>query len=147
MKNKFCTIFLYLFALDGILGLFRGTTTLLGSDISHGALYQFFAGVFTFGIVACAVVQITIGFVLKLRWSARIIGMYVIFYSIISIIIGFVFGIYSGLQGLSAVEEQTLVLLRSSFLNIYGIIIGLVQVILFFWALKDLSKGHYLYKK
>jgi len=147
MKNKFCTIFLYLFALDGILGLFRGITTLLGSDISHGLFFQLFAGAFSFGIVICAIVQITIGFVMKLRWSARIIGMYVIFYSIISAIIGFVFGVYSGLLGINAVEKQSLMILKSSFFNVYGIIIGLFQIILFFWALKDLSKGHYLNKK
>lgn len=146
IKNKFCTIFLFLFAFDGLLGFFRGTTTLLGSDISHRALYQLFAGIFTFCIVICSIVQITIGFAMKLRWSARVIGLYVIFYSIISTIIGFLYGSYWVIQGMSPSEVQYFILI-SPFMNIYSLMIGLLQILLFIWALKDLSKGHYLKQK
>ncbi|OQX56013.1 MAG: hypothetical protein B5M53_03390 [Candidatus Cloacimonas sp. 4484_209] len=145
MKNGFCNVFLFLFAMDGILSLFGGTITLLGSNITQTWYYQIFGGIFSFGIVVCAIVQITIGFVKKLRWSARIIGMYVIFYSIMGPIIAFLYGLYLGMQGMSAMEARIFGL-RSTFMNIYSVIIGFIQIVLFFWALKDLSKGHYLSK-
>ncbi|OQX56010.1 MAG: hypothetical protein B5M53_03375 [Candidatus Cloacimonas sp. 4484_209] len=145
MKNKFCTIFLYLFALDGILGIFVGVTTLYGSDLSQGILFRSFQEIFSFGIVVCAVVQIIISFVKKLRWSARIIGMYTIFYNILNIVIVFFYSFYWGIQGMTATEIQSFVL-TSPFINSYIIMIGLIQIVLFFWALKDLSKGHYLTK-
>lgn len=146
MKNKFCTIFLFLFVFDGLLSLFMGIMTLVGSDISHRFLFQIFASFFTFGIVICAITQVTIGFVSKLRWSARIIGMYVIFYTILTPIVAFIYGFYLGIQGMSPTEVQSFVL-RSTFMNVYALMIGLFQIVLFFWALKDLSKGHYLHKK
>ena len=146
MKNKFCIIFLYLFVLDGLLGILVGVTTLYGSDLSQGILFRIFQEIFSFGIVVCAIVQITIGFVKKLRWSARIIGMYTIFYNILNLIVVFLYSFYLGIQGMIPGEIQSFIL-TSPFINSYVIMIGFIQIILFFWALRDLSKGHYLNKK
>ncbi|MCK4396827.1 hypothetical protein KAW96_09590 [candidate division WOR-3 bacterium] len=146
MKNKFCNIFLYLFALDGILGIFVGVTALYGSDLSQGILFRIFQEIFSFGIVVCAIVQIIIGFVKTLRWSARIIGMYTIFYNILNLIVVFLYSFYSGIQGMIPSEIQSFVL-TSPFINIYVIAIGFIQIVLFFWALKDLSTGHFLSEK
>lgn len=149
MKNKFCNIFLYLFSLDAILGILVGVTTLYGSDLSQGIIFRIFQEIFSFGIVICAIVQITIGFVLKLKWSARIIGMYTIFYNILNFIVVFLYSLYLGyfgIQGMIPGEIQSLIL-TSPFISIYIIMIGSIQIGLFFWAWKDLSKGHYLDKK
>ena len=146
MKNKFCTTFLFLFGFDGFLGLFRGLTTLLGLEISLGFAFKLFSGVFTFAIVICSIIQIAIGFAQRMKWSARIIGIYILFYTILSMIIGSIFGIFSYIKGMDPTEAGDL-FLRSSFVNTYAILIGIIQIILFFWALKDLSKGHYLDKK
>jgi len=143
MKNKFCSIFLLLFALDGILGILSGGLALLGSDFFYGTLFHLFVSVFTFCIIVCAIIQVIIGFIKRLRWSARIIGMYIIFYSLLTPVVNFLYGFYLGTTGMS-LSEIAYFGPRSPFMNIYATVIGFVQIILFFWALKDLSKGHYL---
>ena len=146
MKNKSCIIFLYLFAFDGILGFVRGLFTLLGSEFFLSIIIKLFASIFTFGIIFYSIAITIFGFALKLRWSIRILGFYVIFYAIITTIISFFYGYYLGFQGVSPSDAQYN-WIRSPTLNIYALTIGFIQIILFFWALKDLSKGHYLYKK
>lgn len=146
MKSKFASVYLYLFGFDGFLGLFRGLTTLLGLEISLVFSFKLFSGVFTFGIIVCSVIQIAIGFAQRMKWSARIIGIYVLFYSFLSMIIGLIFGLITALEGIGPLEAENLIL-RTTFMNVYIMIIGIIQIILFLWALKDLSKGHYLNKK
>lgn len=120
MKNKFCTVFLYMFLIDGLLAILEGGEGLLGIRIFHGGFFSFFTAIFSLIIAICAIIQIIIGFAEKLRWSARIIGLYVLLYIAI-IMIGAVHNI-----------------------NIFSFLVGLLQILLFFWASKDLSKGHYL---
>ncbi|MBU4338713.1 hypothetical protein KKB43_05860 [Patescibacteria group bacterium] len=109
-----------MFLIDGLLAILEGGDGLLGLRIYYGDFFQFFAAIFSLAIGICAIIQIIIGFVEKLRWSARIIGLYVLFYIAI-IMIGTVHNI-----------------------NIFSLLVGLLQILLFFWASKDLSKGHYL---
>jgi len=143
MKNKSCIIFLYLFGIDGILGLVRGLLTSLGVEFFLHPISQLLCGVFTFVIIFYSIAIITIGFIRELRWSIRILGFYVISYVVLTAIISFFRGYYLGLQGVSPSDAQYQ-WLRSSFLNIYALAIGFIQIVLFFWALKDLSKGHFL---
>ena len=146
MKNRFCSIYLYLFLFDGFLGLFRGFSTLIGLQISFNLTFKIFAGIFSFAIFICAIFQSVLAFWKKWKLTARIIGIYVLFYTILSMIMGLLLGLIAAFEGMNPLETENFIL-RTGFMNLFAIIIGIIQVILFFWALKDLSKGHYLNKK
>jgi hypothetical protein len=143
MKSRFCSAYLSLFLLDGFLGLLRGAGTIIGFEISFNLTFKLLAGVFSFAIFICAIIQSVLAFWKKWKLSARIVGLYVIFYTMIAAIMGFILGIIATLEGIGPLETGNFVL-GSVIMNVLAIAIGLIQIGLFIWAAKDLSKGHYI---
>jgi len=146
MKNRFCLIFLVLFLIDAILGIANGLLTLLQSEFFLFPIPNLVIGLYTYVIIIYSIAIIVIGFVKKLRWPIRILGICVISYTIITPVLTFLYGIHLGLKGISPSEVQ-IYILRSPFMNAYSILIGTIQFALFIWAVKDLSKGHYISSK
>lgn len=146
MKSRFCAVYLYLFGFDAVLGLFGVIATFLGSRLALNFIVRIFFDTFSYALFILSVIQVVLGIIKKFRWSARIIGIYVVFYFIATMIISFFYSIYLIYQGIEPGAELTAYLLLSPLLNIWSAFIGLIQLGLFFWAVKDLSKGHYLAK-
>lgn len=143
IESKYCLIFLFLFGFDGVLAIFQGAATLVGIGIPLSIPFRIFEGIYSFSILIFAIIQIAISFAKKWKWSARITGIYVILYTILSVIIGLIFGLISALSGIAPLETGDFIL-RTNFLNLYIIVVGVIQIILFLWSFKDLSKGIYI---
>jgi hypothetical protein len=149
MKNKFCTIFLFFFAVYIFYYLFIGVADIFNFRIPYESMTRKLLIIIFLNLTPVfASVQVIVGFVNKLRWSARILGMYPIFNSVLTSFISTIIAIRTfayNPEQFSGFKIQYMGL-ASRQMGIYLIILGVIQLSLFLWVIKDLSRGHYLKK-
>ncbi len=103
----------------------------------NGMAFKLLSGIFHNVVLPLAIAQVIIAFNRKLKWSARIIGLYPLLVLMISMAIGISF--FKTTKSLA--DDATFSNLMV-YLYIYLLAVGIIQLIIGLWATKDLSSGH-----
>ena len=139
MKNRFTTMYLYLFIADGVMLLLRSLLNVL--DIHFLADFPFTwveMGFHTL-ILLLAIAQVIIAFTQKQKTSAKVIGLYPVVLTVVTLLAGV--GLFAA--NFNQIGDKNL----SGFLNgitFINIVESLAQIFLGLWATKDFKSGHYL---
>jgi hypothetical protein len=142
--HSFTSIFLWLFLLDGIVGLVLGAGSLSGGALYETERFENVLVPFSLALLMGAVVQVVIAYTGRQRWSARLVGLYVVGYQAMGLGIFMVSSlILLATRGPQApLPEESL--LPGTAVGALNLAIGGLQVLLWIWAARDLSSGHYL---
>lgn len=138
MKNRYCSFFLHIFFIAAGLTIFRNLINLFTFTLLDSFPIKIAEGIFHNLFVILAIVQTVIAFRNKLKWTAKIIGLYPLFFTAISLIIG-IFMMSTQKPFVNA--NNLLQIARAQ--SLYLLIVGIVQLLIGIWARKDLAKGHY----
>jgi hypothetical protein len=139
MKNRFTSIFLIILIVDSILTVGRSMLNLLNHTILNAPIVKFYEGLFHTIFLILAIAQVIISFTKKLKWSAKIIGLYPVTISMLSMIMGISF-LFFGKSPDSKFYIDSLM----RHLDVYLLSLGIVQFLIALWAMRDLSNGHYM---
>lgn len=138
MKNRYCSFFLYVFLIDAALNILRNLTNLLGLTLLDSFPLKVAEGAFHNLFIVLAIVQVFIAFRNRLRWSAKIIGLYPLFFMTISLIVG----IFMIAAKKPFVNASNLLQVGVG-LSVYLLIVGICQLLIGIWAKSDLACGRY----
>lgn len=139
MKNRFTTTYLYLFIADGILLFLRSLLNVL--DIHFLADYPFTwveMGFHTL-ILLLAIAQVIIAFTQKQKKSAKVIGLYPVVLTVVTLLAGV--GLFAANFNQIGDRNMSGFLKGLTFINIVE---SLTQIVLGLWAAKDFKSGHTL---
>lgn len=139
MKNRYTSFFLIIFLLDGLLTILNSILNLLKIDVLNGMIFKILLGIFHNVVLPLAIAQVIIAFRRRLKWSAKIIGLYPLVILLTSIVIGVGYFITTKAP-INDANFSTLMM----YLYVYLLIVGTIQLIVGLWASKDLSSGHYI---
>lgn len=135
-RHPFTSTFLLLFLLDGFLGMAVGMALLTGRTLFDPDNLLPVTGPFGLALLLGAMVQVTLAFSRNMRWSARWIGLFVIFWQFVA-------------EGaiLLLVPTEVLApeepLLADPAAGWMLIAVNTLQLGLGLWAAMDLREGHY----
>jgi hypothetical protein len=138
MKNRFCSLFLFLLFIESGIVVLRNILSLTGIDLSKATTLNIAEGIFSTVFMFLAIAQVIIAFKNRLKWAAKLIGLYPLFFSFIAMVIG----VGSLVTGQPQIDSTN----ASRFtvgLSIYLLIVGLSQLLVGIWAAKRLLSGHY----
>jgi hypothetical protein len=135
MKNRYCSFFLYIFLIDAVLNILRNLANLLGLTLLGSAPMKVAEGVFHSLFIVLAIVQVIIAFRNKLKWSAKIIGLYPLFFAVVALIVGIFM-----MQAQKPVINANNLLQISRGLSVYLLSVSILQLLIGIWARRDLSK-------
>jgi len=138
MKNRFCSFFLVLLFVESGLIVLRNILNLTGVDLSKILLLNIAEGSFSMVFMFLAIAQVIISFKNKLKWAAKLIGLYPLFFTFIAMVIGAA-SLATGQPQIDSTNADRFAVV----LSIYLLIIGLGQLSVGIWAAKRLESGHY----
>lgn len=138
MKNRFCSFFLVLLFVESGFIILRNILNLAGVDLSKILLLNIAEGSFSTVFMFLAIAQVIISFKNKLKWAAKLIGLYPLFFTFIAMVIG-VASLATGQPQIDSTNADRFAV----GLSIYLLIIGLGQLSVGIWAAKRLASGHY----
>lgn len=138
MKNRFCSVFLFLLFVESGVVVLRNILNLGGIDLSKATALNIAEGSFSTVFMFLAMAQVIIAFKNKLKWAAKLIGLYPLFFTVISMVTGFI-ALGTGQPHI----DNTNVARYAVGLSIYLLIVGLGQLSVGLWATKKLTSGHY----
>ncbi len=138
MKNNYCSFFLKMFIIDAVLIIWRNLINLFDVTFSGNYVLKLAEFIFHDLVFLLAIVQVVIAFKNRLKWSARIIGLYPLFFAMIALIIGII--VMTAKR--SPISENNLFQVSTA-LSIYLLIVGMLQFLIGIWAKRDLAGGHY----
>ncbi len=143
-RHPFTSTFLVLVLLDGAMGFMAGLAYLLGRQPFDPDRFSDLLMPFGFALLMGALVQVSLSFSRGMRWSARIIGLCVVAYSMLQMMVILVAGVFWMItRGLDAPPPEG-ALLSDPALGTIQLAINTLQLVLGIWAARDLSRGHYL---
>jgi hypothetical protein len=138
MKNRFCSLFLLLLFIESGIVVVRNILSLAGIDLSKVTTLNIAEGIFSTVFMFLAITQVIIAFKNKLKWAAKLIGLYPLFFTLIAMIVG----IGSLITGKPKIDSTNVASFAVG-LSIYLLIIGFGQLSVGIWAAKRLASGHY----
>ncbi len=138
MKNRFTTAYLYLFIADAVVLLFRSLLNVLDIHSLAGPPFTWIEMSFHTLVLLLAIAQSIIAFTQKQKKSAKIIGLYPVALTVVTLTVGI--GLFAA--NFNQIGDKNM----SGFIN--GITFvnfaeSLAQLFLGFWAAKDFIGGHY----
>jgi len=139
MKNRYCSFFLNVFIVAAVLRIFRNFTNLLSLTLFDSILLRVSEGFFHNFFIVLAIVQVVISFRHRLRLSAKIIGLYPLFFMAISLIVGIIM-----MTAQKPLVNASNLLQVGTGLSVYLLIVGACQLLIGIWAKRDLAGGHYV---
>jgi DMSO/TMAO reductase YedYZ heme-binding membrane subunit len=137
-KTRFCSFYLLLLFVDSVIVVLRNILSLTGVDLSQTVLINIAEGIFSFIFVFLAIAQVVIALKNKLKWAAKLIGLYPLFFTIVAMVIG----IGMLITGRPRIDSSN----ASRFavgLSVYLLVVGVGQLSVGIWAAKNLASGHY----
>lgn len=143
-RHPFTSTFLALFLLDGAVGLLAGMAYLLGRRPFDPDGFSDVLTPFALALLMGAVVQVSLSFSRRMRWSARIVGLFVVAFwmaQMMTVLVAVVF--WAATHGLDAPPPEG-PLVSDPTLGAILVTINILQLALGIWAARDLSRGHYL---
>lgn len=138
MKNRFCSLFLFLLFVESGIVILRNILNLAGIDLSKATALNIAERTFSTVFLFFAIAQVLIAFKNKLKWAAKLIGLYPLFFTVLAMVIGFA----SLATGQPHIDSTNIARFAVG-LSIYLLIVGLGQLSVGFWAAKRLASGHY----
>jgi hypothetical protein len=138
MKNRFCSLFLFLLFVESGIVILRNILNLAGMDLSKATALNIAEGTFSTVFLFLAIAQVLIAFKNKLKWAAKLIGLYPLFFTVLAMVIGF----GSLAIGQPNIDSTNIAHFAVG-LSIYLLIVGLGQLSVGIWAAKRLASGHY----
>jgi hypothetical protein len=138
MKNRFTTIYLYLFIANSILILLRAALDTYGIHVFVVSPLKEADITFNFTILPLAIVQAVIAFSYKQKRSAKAIALYPLILTAIAMIIG-ISMVVAKWPPITNIND----LIIKKIAIIFALTIGIPQLIIGIWAAKDLARGHY----
>jgi len=138
MKNRFCSFFLVLLFIESGIIILRNIFNLTGFDLSKMLLLNIAEGSFSMVFMFLAIAQVIIAFKNKLKWAAKLIGLYPLFFTVLAMVIGFA-SLGTGKPQIDSTNATR----YAVGLSIYLLIVGLGQLSVALWAAKRLASGHY----
>jgi len=139
MKNRFCSFFLILLFVKSGIVILRNLLNVAGVDLSQATILNIVEGSFSTIFMFLAIAQVIIAFRHKLKWAAKLIGLYPLFFTLVAMIIGIGSLITRKPHIDTANAHQFAV-----GLSIYMLLVGLGQLSVGIWAAKKLASGHYV---
>jgi len=138
MKNRYCNLFLFLLFIESSIGIIRNTLNLAGVDLSKMALLNIAEGSFSTIFMFLAIAEVIIAFKNKLKWPAKLIGLYPLFFTLVAMILGIGY-LVTRRPYINSTNVSSFILGQS----IYLLIVSLGQLSIGIWATKSLAAGHY----
>ncbi len=143
-RHPFTSTFLVLFLLDGAMGFMTGLAYLLDRRPFDPERFSDLFMPFGLALLMGALVQVSLSFSRSMRWSARILGLFVVAYWMLQMMMILVAGVFWMItQGLDAPPPGG-TLLSDPAEGTVLLAINTLQLVLGIWAARDLSRGHYL---
>jgi len=139
MKNRFCSFFLFLLFVESGIVVLRNILNLAGVDLSKMLLLNIAEGSFSIIFMFLAIAQVIIAVKNKLKWAAKLIGLYPLFFTIIAIVVG-LGSLMSRIPHIDTTNASQF----AKGLSIYLLIVGLGQLSVGIWAAQKLASGHYV---
>lgn len=139
MKNRFTTAYLYLFTAAAILLLLRSLLNVLDIRFLADAPFTWVEMGFHALILLLAIAQSIIAFTQKQKTSAKIIGLYPLVLTIVTLTVGI--GLFAANFNQIGNKNMSGFVNGISFINFAE---SLAQLFLGLWAAKDFKNGHYL---
>ena len=139
MKNRYCSFFLVLLFIESGVIILRNILNLTGVDLSKMLLLNIAEGSFSAAFMFLAIAQVIIAFKNKLKWAAKLIGLYPLAFTIISMVVG----IGSLITGKPHIDSNNVSQFAGG-LSIYLLVVGLGQLSVGIWAAQKLASGHYV---
>jgi len=139
VKNRYCSFFLYIFFIDAFLNILGNLTNLFGLSLLNSAPLKAAEGIFHGLFIVLAIVQVVIAFKNKLRWSAKILGLYPLFFTLIALFVGIAMMITKK----PSINESN-ASVYATIISVYILILGIGELLIGIWAKRDLSGGHYI---
>ena len=139
MKNRFTTVYLYLFIADSSLLVLHSLLKVIGVQLFEVTPFNWFAMGINLIIIPLAIVQVIIAYRQKLRRSAKIIGLYPLIFILVALFIA------TGLivSNISQLADKNMTNVMKGMTN-FSLLASIVQLGIGIWAMKDISGGHYL---
>lgn len=143
-RHPFTATFLVLFLLDGVIGFLAGLAYLLGRLPFDPDQFSDVLMPFGLAMLMGALVQVSLSFSRGMRWSARIIGLWVVANWMAQMMLILAVGMFWAItRGLDAPPPDG-ALVSDPVLGTILLAINTLQLALGIWAVRDLSGGHYL---
>jgi hypothetical protein len=143
-RHPFTSTFLVLFLLDGFWGFVSGLAYSMERWPFDPESLEDVASPFGLALLMGALVQMSLSFGRGMRWSARLIGVFVVAFQFLSMVAVLLAAAYVQItQGPEALASKATVF-SDPVLGVILLVVNTMQLSLGLWAARDLSRGHYL---